>query len=240
MPTCHLIVQQCTMTPLPVRKIMMNNQDAEPFDFSPSTTSPDNTNTSTLRINKHIGTPIPNDKDDSTTRLFFTNPNGLNLGRTGGDFTEYLETAKTRNIDILCLAEINLDTRKHTVQDKMRLAARRQFNHFRLTTGSSTISSQNEFKPGGTLIMTTDSTSARIIETSIDPLGRWTTHTFLGKRGQQIVLICAYQVCQLTNENRGRKQSLTAYAQQRSLLGQDDRGNIEPRKAFMSDLTDFL
>ena len=54
----------------------------------------------------------------------------------------------------------------------------------------------------------------RVRQTLQDNLGRWTGLELLGRDGQKLVIICAYQVCQRS----GGTGEFTAYAQQVSIL----------------------
>ncbi len=68
--------------------------------------------------NDHIGTKIDETKAPETFRIYCGNINGLNLGRSGGDWIQYCEHKKRLSVDAVCLYEVNLDTQKSTVNSK--------------------------------------------------------------------------------------------------------------------------
>ena len=63
-----------------------------------------------LTANSFIGTPPPEDKLDHVFQLLCGNPNGINLGSRGGDFTDYCKERYRFHADTYCLYEHNLDS----------------------------------------------------------------------------------------------------------------------------------
>jgi hypothetical protein len=106
-----------------------------------------------LAHNKHIGTIITEEKGEDVFRVYCGNPRGLRLDARGGEFAEYLEEMKRMSVDTVCLYEINLDTTKGKVQKTINDTCYQIFDHPRVNFGSSTIRSERDYKPGGTLIM---------------------------------------------------------------------------------------
>ena len=105
--------------------------------------------------NEYIGTEITHEKEENIFRLHGGNPNGFNLGISGGDYQEYCEELKRYQTDTACLYKINIDTQKHKTKEKLHKTSRNIFdNKYRINFASSSIPSQNEFKPGGTMIAT--------------------------------------------------------------------------------------
>ena len=82
---------------------------------------------------------------------------------------------------------------RNIIQD----CANRQFDRkVPLTSASSSVPSQNFYKPGGTMIMTVGNYSGRVLKQGADPLGRWSYQYLSCKENKCIVAIIAYQMCQ--------------------------------------------
>ena len=192
-----------------------------------------------LANNEYIGTPITNDKGKDIYRIYAGNPNGLKIGTNGSDWAEYCEKLKKMDTDTGCLFEINLDTTKSRITSDLYQTSRNIFDHQQLNVASSPIPSANDYKPGGTLIVTQGNFKGRVIKSGSDPLGRWTYQTLAGKAERNITIISAYQVCEQSIVEGLRVKTLTATAQQTSTLRQQGR-NDSPRSAFITDLRAFL
>jgi exonuclease III len=207
-------------------------------------TTNENNNETTTNATKYpshayIGTPIKEAKQEGIFRLFAGNPNGLNLGVSGGDLSEYLEEMKRMQSDAVCLSEINLDTNKNSTKKKLHAACRSAYKNYKLQFSSSAIPSQEEYKPGGTLSLINGVHYGRVIADGADPMGRWTFQTLSCKDNRNMTIICAYQVCDQRIVENGRIKTMTATAQQTSMLRQQNR-NETPRAAFITDLQSLL
>ncbi|KAL7569758.1 hypothetical protein ACA910_005702 [Epithemia clementina (nom. ined.)] len=156
---------------------------------------------------------------------------------------------KRFSVDALCLYEINLDTHQPGISRSLFSACKNILPNSRLVTTSSSIPSTKSFKTGGTLAVAIGNSSGRVIDTGTDPLGRWSYLTFACKNHRKLTLISAYQVCLQPSSSSlsttstppipSRMPSLTAYAQQVSLLRQANR-TCTPRQAFIEDLTALI
>ena len=113
------------------------------------------------------------------------------------------------------------------------------FDHYRLTCASSSIPSSFDFKPGGTLIITQGNAVGRVTLSGSDPMGRWSYQTLTCKDNRNLTIMSVYQVCEQAHTTNGSIKTLTATAQQTSMLRQQNR-NLSPRKAFNKDLRLFL
>ena len=139
-------------------------------------------------------------------------------------------------INLSCISEINLDTLNYNVNFKINECAKRIFDKkVKVKTSSSSIKATSSYKPGGTMIMTVGNYAGRVIDDGNDSRGRWSFQTLSCKNGRNIVVISAYQTCFQTIREKNRVKSLTATAQQTSILKIHDR-SITPRKAFTQDL----
>ncbi|KAL7574197.1 hypothetical protein ACA910_014872 [Epithemia clementina (nom. ined.)] len=112
------------------------------------------------------------------------------------------------------------------------------FEYHRLSTACSPIPTTTYFKPGGVALITTNSTTGRVIATGSDEMGRWTFQSLLGRDKRQITIISAYQVCS-PSSSQSVPSALTAHSQQVSILRQQHR-SLSPRQSFVTDLTHFI
>lgn len=186
------------------------------------------------RTNKEWG-DILHCKDETITRLYSLNVNGLTLDKRGGQFDELCKVAKEVQADILCCQEHNLDTTQTAVKTIIYDTLRQHWPRSRITMGTTPIPFATTFKPGGTMLIATKDITGRIISHSTDKWGRWSSHTYRGKGQVQITVISVYQVV----TDKLQLGASTAAAQQRSLLMNSHDPLSAPRKAFKRDLTTF-
>ena len=104
------------------------------------------------------------------------------------------------------------------------------------TWSSSTVPSTNSYKPGGTGIVNFNHISGRVKERGSDPLGRWTYVVYDGRGTTELLLISIYQCCKTTGADTG----LTAHTQQKLMLSQLNRSNLDPCHNFHKDLSNFI
>jgi hypothetical protein len=76
----------------------------------------------------------------------------------------------------------------------------------------------------------------RVGDTIVDDLGRWAGMEFLGRDRRNLVILCAYQVCQKS----GKLGQFTAYIQQVALLRMRGYDKPNPRKHFVSDMAKLM
>ncbi len=175
------------------------------------------------------------EKGENVTRVYSLNVNGLSLDKRGGRFDDLCKVAKEVQTDILCCQEHNLDTTKHHVRSILYDTARHHWNRSRLISGTTPISFETNYKPGGSMIVSIGDITGRIVVQSHDKWGRWTSQTFRGISGVNLTVISAYQVV-TKNPHTGLT---TATSQQQSLLIKS-QDTSTPRRAFKRDLRLFL
>jgi hypothetical protein len=174
-------------------------------------------------------------KGDNVTRVYSLNTNGLSIDRRGGRFDDLCKVAKEVNADIVCCQEHNLDTTRSNVRSVLYDTARQHWSRSRIAMGTTPIPFSTNYKPGGTMCMTTGDMTGRITTQTHDIWGRWTSQTFRGSGCNNLIVISAYQVV----SDSPHTGLTTATAQQHSLLTQSN-DTLPPRKAFKRDLTSFL
>ena len=141
--------------------------------------------------------------------------------------------------DYISLYKINLDTNQYPVKQKLYKSCQAAYKYFRLNYTSSAIPAQEEYKPGGTMSITTGSNAGRFLDGGSDSMGRWTYQTLSCKVYRNLTIITAYQVCDQQIIEEERIRTMTATAQQVSMLRQQNREE-QPRSAFIKDLRGFI
>ena len=180
-----------------------------------------------LKSNSPHGDTMMTPKPTNTFRAHAQNIHGCQLTDSkGGSFYVTCDHTKELDIDYAGFTEINADTRKASVQDKLHTAARLTSSHYRLQSSSSTFKAQRDFKPGGTLSLLRNNSVSRLHNKGSDPLGRW-SHVTLNCHGKtKVTFITAYQPCC----GKPKLDSATVVSQQCSQLLQEQR--LCPEKTF--------
>ena len=171
-------------------------------------------------------------KPQGITRISGINKGGMQLNNVRST----IQHAMDLDIDIQCFSENNLDTLKGHVQQKMFEDVRALDKDAKATWGSGNIPTESVFKPGGTGIVTFGKTGGRVKEQGADDLGRWTYQLLDGKGDKDILIVSVYQCC----KNPTNTMGITAYHQQRLMLSELDRQDMDPRRNFLKDLKAFL
>jgi len=106
-------------------------------------------------------------------------------------------------------------------------------SQLKLTMASSQEPAADWYKPGGSLLLTLNPWTSRIINHGSDTiLGRWTYQEFLGRNNKHVVVISGYRVC----NQKFDAASNTVTAQQIRLLQAQGSINPKPRKQFLRDI----
>ena len=101
-----------------------------------------------------------------------------------------------------------------------------------MTIGTTPITVGSTYKPGGTMQMTVDSLTGRIVAQKRDHYGRWVLQEFIGKKKSKVIIVSAYQPV----DKSGAPGKITVAAQQVSLLTMANDSTKNPRTAFRRDL----
>jgi len=103
----------------------------------------------------------------------------------------------------------------------------------KLTMASSQELAEDWYKPGGTMLLSLDPWTSRIVNTGSDTLlGQWTYQEFLGKNNKHVIVLSGYHVC----NQKFDAASNTVSAQQICLLQAQGNPTPNPRKLFLSDI----
>ena len=176
-------------------------------------------------------------KDPTHTRFYGMNANGIQLDREGGQFTEYCKLHVETQADISGIQEHNLDTTQPRLRSIMYDTVRKHWKRSTFSHASTPITFASPYKPGGTLLLSTDSITGRVVDHGSDIWGRWAYQSLQGRQGIKVTFISAYQVVETHESQMG---NITAAAQQRSLLATSNDPVSNPRQAFIRDLTIFI
>jgi hypothetical protein len=157
------------------------------------------------------------------------------------------------DIDIMALPETKL------CQDgRTKEVLQRQMN---VNVGSSLVveasapklkdNLSNDYQPGGVMLAMTGKVIGRKLEHFRDPMGRFVWAKFRGSRGEGIIIIAAYRVCQKKGTVSG---TTTAYTQQLNMMLDEElvafeeiasrdqrvpsslRKQLDPRNRVLADL----
>jgi hypothetical protein len=180
-----------------------------------------------------------NAKPTNTTRLYGQNVNGLSIDSLGGDITQICDTMLEAQIDIAGFTEHNLDTSKYHVINTCHTTIKTCFSTSpsKMVMASSQFKLEGNYKPGGTMLLSTGNILSRLIESGKDSMGRWVYQTYAGRNQDRITIINCYQVCAKHSNDTG---TYSAHAQQESALRTRNVTDPNPRKHFRKDLTAFL
>jgi exonuclease III len=176
------------------------------------------------------------EKASHHTRIYAMNVNGLTLDRRGGQFDAVCEIQKEVQADILCGQEHNLASDKTQVRSILYSTCRQHWRRSRVVFGATPIPFTNNYKPGGTFIVSAGDVTGRIKHQEPDKWGRWVSQTLQGKGGKFVTIISAYQVVSTAIV----PGSITAASQQQSLLLAAQDSTINPRTAFRRDLSVYI
>jgi exonuclease III len=172
------------------------------------------------------------EKQDTITRVYGMNVNGLSLDKRGGQLDVLCKVIKEVQADVFCGQEHNLASETTQVRQITYNTVRQHWKRSRITFGTTPILFPKQYKPGGTFMITAGDLTGRVIAQTQDKWGRWVTQTYQGRGGTKITIYSAYQVV----SKDIKIGSITTASQQQSLLMQTQDRLTNPRSAFRRDL----
>ena len=158
------------------------------------------------------------------------------MDRRGGQFDELCKVSKEVQADMVACQEHCLDTTQVIVRSIMYDTIRKSWPRSRLTLGTTPTPFVNMYKPGGTMLFSVDHIAGRVLLSSSDKWGRWTSQTLRCQHDRKLTAVSVYQV----NPDNKKKWVVTAAIQQRSLLLESQDPISDPRAAFVRDFQQFL
>ena len=95
------------------------------------------------------GNKMDGKKEQKMMRIYYQNVNSLGLLRRGYEVDNMCIELHRRKVDVLCLAETNLDWKKREVVEMMKQKIAAIWDHVWVQGSSSEEKMKTEFKPGG-------------------------------------------------------------------------------------------
>jgi hypothetical protein len=160
------------------------------------------------------------------------NFDGLSLNKRGGKFDTLCSVAKETQADSLCCQEHNIDSTQAEVKKIIHQTTRQHWQRSRISFSNSPLPFSGFYKPGGTLSMTLNHLTGRVVQQTEDKWGRWVSQTLQGRNGRCLTIINVYQVV----NKHITAGSISVAAQQRSLLIQSNDTTHNLITAFRRDL----
>mmetsp|Transcript_30358 Transcript_30358/g.72755 ORF Transcript_30358/g.72755 Transcript_30358/m.72755 type:complete len:2117 (+) Transcript_30358:2729-9079(+) len=187
-----------------------------------------------------IGDPLPCLETNSSTltsRIVFGNLKGCQLDTHWSHFQTALKGLQKIRCDLVGLSEINVDTRQPAVVARLRDDLHGDCKHAKMSMASTPLPARTStYKPGGTMSLALGNIAGRVVKSSSDDLGRWTSQTLSGKGGRLITVVSVYQPCQ----RYSNKSSFRFWDQQVTCLSTQGRSDLDPRRQFTADLKNYL
>jgi len=148
-------------------------------------------------------------------------------------FTNLVE----HKIDIACLVETNTAWEPSTLEYFKR-TAKKYLNRPTISTAHSKIHTTTRYQPGGCATITSG-LSPRLIGHITDPtgMGRWSGVILRAKEATKIAVISSYRTPGINHIPNGER---TTYTQQKTILLEAGRNDIEPREAHLNDLSALI
>ena len=176
------------------------------------------------------------DKLDDHIRLYVQNVNGTRLDKRGGQFDSLCQVQKEVQADVFAGQEHNLDSGQFSVRSILHTTHRQHWQRGRLNIATTPIAFKNNYKPGGTFMLTIGNTTGRIKSQDQDKWGRWVSQTLQGSADRQVTIVSVYQPV----TDKFKPGTVTVATQQHTLLVQQQDQVTSPREAFCRDLRAYL
>jgi hypothetical protein len=183
---------------------------------------------------EYFGNQLRRITNNNTLRIGFININGFPESAANPKNKSIFNTISTKQIGILGIAELNKCWHLLNEKDKWKDRTRGwwESSHCVLGYNCNDGDIATPFQPGGTAVLSINTTCHRIIESGKDStgLGRWSWSRYRGKHNVTLRIISAYRPCKPSNPGPN-----TAYSQQQRYL--DRHGDHRcPRDAILEDL----
>ena len=193
------------------------------------------------------------EKSEDNIRIILQNPNGIRL-RDKVDVLPEVHLIDALQADIAAFPESKLSRQgrtRETLQSQMRVHLG---SSLVLSSSAKTANVEvGEYQPGGVIMALAGKSTGRHLQSYSDPWGRFTWVKVRGSRGEGIIVIVAYRVCQKKGTTTGQN---TAFLQQigemmqeqltqlESLQGQPIpstfRRSLDPRARLLVDLKKLI
>ena len=186
--------------------------------------------------NEFIGEETVTPKPNGTTRLYFTNINGISSYNQYEHLKMTLDNMTNLQADIICFAEHNLAVDQPRTRYDLINTIRKHLPNSRIVTTTSAIKSTTAYKPGGCLQIIANTIHSRITTQGSDRFGRWTFVGLATRHKTMIYIVTTYKPC----KNHNRSGPFTVYNQQWTMMRQEEIERPEPRQQFDEDFLKFI
>lgn len=173
-------------------------------------------------------------------RIMQLNVNGFSFKHDNFTVDMYMQGAISFQADAGTIQEINMATSNGGIRSQLRKAFKRHDKHGKYNIGyiENQPTNRQIYQPGGVAVWANGVYASRVIETTHDAYGRWSTMTFRGKQNKKFMIISAYQTC------KGSKLDGTGIASQQframSKNNYAQQGRIKQRKLFKKDIKELV
>jgi hypothetical protein len=177
--------------------------------------------------------------DNTTTRLYYKNINGVGTRNLSNGFINIYKHLKKTESSITCITKPNVDWNQYWIKQTNEDHGREIFHNALFSYSCYKAPSKSPYKPGGTMMMLSGQLASRHLETGRDPsgMGRFSYQIFNGANGTKLMFITAYRVCFKVIKDAGDTTSF--FHQWHSLL-QDGHDIPNPRKQVLINLKEIV
>ena len=198
------------------KKEARNEQDGQ--------TTPDN-----------LGHPIIK-REKWMTRVYFQNVHGISPADRMEEHGINCQGWKRRDVNILGMAETNVNWRLPEVQNDFQKATKNAWRYFKASMATCKAKMTNKAQPGGVAQVTVGPFLSKIIEHGADTVyGRWCYHIYQGRKNRKLAILTAY--CPTAKEVTGPRRVIQ---QQRSTMIQEGERSRDPTSHFYTKLKALL
>lgn len=178
-------------------------------------------------------------KEKSECRILFQNTNGISPSSKFAKAHMISMEAVTKSVDILCLAECNLDWKHKNTENTCTTIFKKYWTQTKISCNNSTERFGKMYQPGGVCMIVGEKWANQSKPGQDNSgLGRWTETIITGRNNKKVVIITAYNVCKNNISSAG---SNTAYFQQWHILHRQKKyDTICPRKIMLQDLQNHI
>ena len=209
----------------------------EPYSYSNPRRQNHRNSNSHETHSKWQGHIISDIKPPQTFRMMFHNINGIGTKQFIQNMATITNEQCTLGVDIQGITEHCINVHHMDTHSRLQSGVKQQIGDQKVVIqiDAGNMATDNVYLPGGTAMIVTGDAVGRLEPKGHngDALGRW-SYVNLRRKGQTpLTIYTVYQVCMNPTNTIGH----TAWHQQRLALNQQNRTNLHPRHAFISDLT---
>ena len=188
-----------------------------------------------------MGYPLK-EKETHHVRVYFNNIHGITPADRMEKHTRYNQQWKQKEIDILGLAETNVNWRLSSIREDFHHATTPAWKFYKATTSTCKAKTSNRAQPGGTAQITNGAFLTKIHAVGADnTYGRWSYQIYRGRKGKKLAILTAY-----CPSPKGKTGPRMVIQQQRATMiaegaaPKNPKARIDPTKHFYKELGNLL